>query len=160
MTRLDTRSGMQRISTRHQKSARRIRSNHHGKGSFGEVNLQIIGTKSSRMTETLHGRTYYASYEGRIHHYDIKPETLDVLCKARERIYAAFEVGADPEFYHCPYCGNRDLQEVYGRRVYKCAGCNDRLMTEEEFMYARTGRLRRARHTLVTLIASRASNRD
>jgi hypothetical protein len=126
------------------------------KGSFGEVNLQIIGAKSSRFTETLHGRTYYVSYEGHIHHYEIKPETLDVLCKARERTYAVFEAATDPEFYQCPYCGNRNLQEVYGRRVYKCAGCNDRLMTEEEFMYARTGRLRRARRTLLALIVWRA----
>jgi DNA-directed RNA polymerase subunit RPC12/RpoP len=96
------------------------------------------------------------SYDGQIHHYDIKPETLDVLSNARERVYAAFEVGGDPEFYQCPYCENRDLQEVYGRRVYKCARCNDRLMTEEEFMYARVGRLRRQRSRLLGLITWRA----
>ena len=127
------------------------------KETAGAATLQFLGAKPMRVTEELHGRAYLVTYDGQIHHYEIKPETLDALRKVRERIYVAFEAAADPEFYQCPYCSNRNLQEIYSRRVYKCAACNNRLMTEEEFMYARTGRLRRQRHRLLALIAWRAS---
>jgi ribosomal protein L37AE/L43A len=130
------------------------------KYSRANVTHEIIGAQPVRMTEQLIERAYCVSYAGGVHYYEVTSQTLNVLSKARERVYAAFEQSVDPEFYQCPFCGSRDLQEVYGRRVYKCAACNDRLVTDEQFMYARIGRLRRARHALLALIAWRASAAD
>ncbi len=113
--------------------------------SWGNTTYEVIGSKPVRWTEKLIERAYCVSFDGTVHHYEITDKTLDALIKVRERVYAAFEPVADPEFYQCPCCGSRNLQEVYGRRVYKCRGCNDRLMTEEEFMGARFVRARRAR---------------
>ena len=111
------------------------------KGRFG---LEIVGTKPVRLTEQLFGRTYCVTYRGRVHSYEINAETLDVLSKARERTYAAFNRATDPEFYQCPYCARRDLMDVYGGRVYQCATC-DRLVTDEEFLRARFIRARKTR---------------
>jgi hypothetical protein len=130
---------------------------HSVQAPWGHAGFHIEGKRAVRLTEQLIGRTYYVSYAGDVHHFEMADNTLAVLLKVRERVYAAFDQAADPEFYQCPYCGRRDLQEVYGRRIYKCAGCNDRLITDEEFMYARTRRLRRARRVaLLALIAWRA----
>ena len=128
------------------------------KHSWGNTTHEVLGTKPVRWTEHLIGRAYCVSYARGVHHYEVTDHTLAVLSKVRERLYAAFDRAADPDFYQCPYCGNRNLQEVYGRRIYKCTTCNDRLMTEEEFMYARTGRLWRQRRRLLALLAWRASN--
>jgi DNA-directed RNA polymerase subunit RPC12/RpoP len=126
------------------------------KQRWGNVTHQVLGTKPVRWTEHLIERAYCVSYTGGVHYYEVTDQTLDVLSKARERAYAAFEQVVDPEFYQCPYCSSRDLQEVYGRRVYKCARCNDRVVTNEEFIYARIRRLRLARSALLSFIAWRA----
>jgi DNA-directed RNA polymerase subunit RPC12/RpoP len=105
--------------------------------------LHVSGTRPVRFTEQLVGRAYCVSYQGRMHSYEIRSETAEVLGRARERVYAAFDAVRDSDFYQCPYCGHRDLQEVYGRCVYRCADC-DRLETNEEFWRARAIRARRA----------------
>jgi hypothetical protein len=117
--------------------------------SWGNTTYEVIGSKPVRWTEQLIERAYCVSFDGTVHQYEISDQTLDALTKVRERIYTAFEPAADPEFYQCPGCGNRNLQEIYGRRVYKCAGCNA-LMTEEEFMGARVVRARQARERAKT----------
>jgi hypothetical protein len=114
------------------------------KQSFGEVNLQVMGSASARITEQLQGRTYYLSFEGEMHHYELSQKTLEVLSKTRASVYAAFQAAADLDFYQCLHCASRDLKEVYGGRIYHCNSC-DHPVTDEMMMAGRYKRSRAAK---------------
>jgi DNA-directed RNA polymerase subunit RPC12/RpoP len=93
------------------------------------------------------------TYEGDVHFYELRAETLERLSAIRERIYSAFRAVTDLDFYTCGYCGSRNLNEVYGRRVYRCGDCNE-MVVDELMLRAKYRRLREASATASRPVAA------
>jgi hypothetical protein len=111
--------------------------------TFDSHTHQYAGTRPMFTPGDLHNRTYLVTYEGDVHFYELKAETLERLSAIRERTYSAFKAVTDLDFYTCGYCGSRNLNEVYGRRVYRCGDCNE-MVVDELMLRAKYRRLRGA----------------
>jgi hypothetical protein len=115
--------------------------------------LQYAGTRPIFSPGNLHGRAYLVTYEGDVHFYELRAETLERLLAIRERIYSAFKAVTDLDFYTCGYCGSRNLNEVYGRRVYRCGDCN-KMVVDELMIAMKYRRLRAAAATASPPVAA------
>jgi len=121
--------------------------------AFNSHTMQYAGTRPIFKLGDLSDRAYLVTYEGDVHFYELKAETLERLSAIRERTYSAFRVVTDLDFYTCGYCGSRNLNEVYGRRVYRCGDCKE-LVVDELMLRAKYRRLREAAATASPPVAA------
>lgn len=111
--------------------------------AFDNLTIQMVGPRPMYSAGDLIDRVYKVTYDGDVHYYEIKGESLERLSAIRERTYEAFKAVVDLDFYTCFYCGSQDLKEVYGRRIYQCVRC-DQMVTDELMIRAKYHRLRAA----------------